>query len=276
MMFNKKVLVLNSSERKKYLRHTLPAELVFLMCLWSPAGVVAQEEEEVLPTLEITLPAAPTPVPVPVVVIDPGHGGKNTGMSVPEHVVEKEYVLELARELKKALQSKARVAVFLTRKRDIPVSVLERTTLANRKAADVFVSLHLSDDSRMYLYINHHVDEKNVAQLYADEIEKNAYIVPWDLAQNEQRKKSKQLGKIISKTWNEYTSSVKTKGQEARVELVTAPIAVLTGIRAAALLLEVPLPKKKADETMETAGEAAKQEVARNLARGILRYLAGR
>lgn len=86
---------------------------------------------------------APAPAgPAPLVVIDPGHGGSNTGApgAVPG-LFEKQVTLELARTLWERLRARG-YRVVLTRDRDTYLTLRQRVGYANRVGADLFVSLH--------------------------------------------------------------------------------------------------------------------------------------
>lgn len=77
-----------------------------------------------------------------LVVLDPGHGGSNTGAkSVVDGVYEKHLTLLLAREVEERLAARG-VAVRLVRELDEYVSLRERVERANRLDADLFVSIH--------------------------------------------------------------------------------------------------------------------------------------
>jgi N-acetylmuramoyl-L-alanine amidase len=79
---------------------------------------------------------------ITTICLDPGHGGKDTG----NHTFwrsEKTYTLALALELRDQLQ-KAGFNVILTRTRDTTVELPDRPALANRRGADLFVSLHFN------------------------------------------------------------------------------------------------------------------------------------
>jgi N-acetylmuramoyl-L-alanine amidase len=79
-----------------------------------------------------------------VIVIDPGHGGSNTGAkSVFDGRDEKELTLDWARRLEPLLATNG-WKVFLTRTNDAEVSSAERVALAERCKADLFVSLHFN------------------------------------------------------------------------------------------------------------------------------------
>jgi N-acetylmuramoyl-L-alanine amidase len=76
------------------------------------------------------------------ICLDPGHGGKDTGNHTFWHS-EKTYTLALALELRSQLQ-KAGFNVILTRSKDTYVDLPDRPALANRRGADLFVSLHFN------------------------------------------------------------------------------------------------------------------------------------
>ena len=76
------------------------------------------------------------------VVVDPGHGGKDPGAVGPRGVREKDVTLAIAKKLKRRLQQKLKLEVFLTRNSDKFLPLEERTALANTKKADLFISIH--------------------------------------------------------------------------------------------------------------------------------------
>ena len=77
------------------------------------------------------------------IVIDPGHGGKDPG-AVGFGLKEKEIVLDIALRLKGLLKSDPTYEIYLTRETDLFVPLEARTTYANQKKADLFVSLHVN------------------------------------------------------------------------------------------------------------------------------------
>lgn len=95
------------------------------------------------------LQAAPEPIDVDVfplevrrVMIDPGHGGDDSGTQAGA-LAEKELTLDIARRLEKDLLSRG-FEVRLTRRSDGAVSLRERTEMANAWRADLFVSIHIN------------------------------------------------------------------------------------------------------------------------------------
>jgi N-acetylmuramoyl-L-alanine amidase len=95
-----------------------------------------------------TTPATPPPRPAdptdekPVVVLDPGHGGVDTGALGRDHAVEKFLVLEFAKVLGAKLRESDHFRVVFTREDDSFVPLGERVKLARRLGAGLFVSLH--------------------------------------------------------------------------------------------------------------------------------------
>ena len=90
--------------------------------------------------------AAATP---PTVVIDPGHGGQESGATGPsEAPKEKDLTLALARKLAEVLESEGVARALLTRKEDQTLGLDERAGFANNRGADLFVSLHVGNSFR--------------------------------------------------------------------------------------------------------------------------------
>ena len=77
------------------------------------------------------------------VVIDPGHGGHDPGAQA-SGVSEAAVVLDVALRLEKLLQNSHHFEVILTRRTDEFVPLPERTAVANREAADLFLSIHVN------------------------------------------------------------------------------------------------------------------------------------
>jgi N-acetylmuramoyl-L-alanine amidase len=78
------------------------------------------------------------------IVIDPGHGGRDPGAIGPQGTLEKEMALDVARRVKKLLEKKLKLEVLLTRNSDRFMALEARTGYANKKKADLFVSIHFN------------------------------------------------------------------------------------------------------------------------------------
>ncbi|MHA6299232.1 N-acetylmuramoyl-L-alanine amidase [Devosia sp. CAU 1758] len=126
-----------------------PARLVVDIIAATEAEFAANVERDRLVS-ESVAPAVPTPaggseLPIatrPLVVIDPGHGGIDSGAETPEGVKEKDIVLAFSLRLQELLVASGRFDVALTREDDSYLRLEERVELARTNKADLFVSLH--------------------------------------------------------------------------------------------------------------------------------------
>jgi len=78
----------------------------------------------------------------PIIVIDAGHGGVDPGAIARDGTKEKHITLAVAKRLRLQLQNTGRYRVVLTRDRDIYLKLGQRTAMARRANADLFLSLH--------------------------------------------------------------------------------------------------------------------------------------
>ena len=81
-------------------------------------------------------------------VIDPGHGGKDPGAIGQNGTREKTVVLQVAKILRDLLQKRLKAKVFLTRSKDMFLNLKKRVKFAEKKKADLFVSIHANSHSR--------------------------------------------------------------------------------------------------------------------------------
>lgn len=89
---------------------------------------------------DITLGAA-LGLKIRTIVIDPGHGGKDPG-AVYNGLKEKDIVLEISKYLYEYLKADPDLNIHLTRNKDVFIPLEERTAIANKLKADIFVSIH--------------------------------------------------------------------------------------------------------------------------------------
>jgi N-acetylmuramoyl-L-alanine amidase len=83
-----------------------------------------------------------------MLVIDPGHGGVDPGAVGRKGLYEKDVNLAISRLLRQYVEDSLKIKVILTRDRDLYLSLKERTNVANRNAADLFVSIHCNATKR--------------------------------------------------------------------------------------------------------------------------------
>lgn len=97
--------------------------------------------KNIIPLLE---PVASGPRPGCTIVIDPGHGGKNTGArNIVNGMFEKDLTLDLALRLKPLLEARG-WTVRLTRTNDVDLSLADRIAFAEQNRAELFLSLHFN------------------------------------------------------------------------------------------------------------------------------------
>lgn len=101
-------------------------------------------------TSEPKVATAPRPrpkrAPFPVVVLDPGHGGQDSGAMCPG-ILEKDLTLDIAQRLDRLLQSQG-LSTVMTRVGDAYVSLADRAALTNRVPNCVMVSIHFNEDNK--------------------------------------------------------------------------------------------------------------------------------
>lgn len=157
-----------------------------------------------------------------IVVIDPGHGGEDTGITVNSNLFEKTCTLELAKLTARLLNNK--YTVLLTRERDLHLSVFKRTAFANIKKADVFISLHAKKkaDHGSFIIFEPPAGAKLLKQKSS---------TPWEKEQLKHIKKSKAAAKKFSiKFSHKFQTDFNT---------ISAPAIVLQGAQMPAVLIEV-------------------------------------
>ena len=98
-----------------------------------------------------------------VIIIDPGHGGKDTGAIGTNSIQEKDVVLDIANEiirLNKTLINN-KFDIYSTRYKDTLISLSDRSQLAESLNDDVFVSLHCNDSNTSSKGIDVYVHNTN-------------------------------------------------------------------------------------------------------------------
>lgn len=92
------------------------------------------------------------------IVIDPGHGGRDTGAIGPDGLEEKNVALDIGLRLRRLLETQTDDRVFMTRDTDVFIPLEERTAIANADHADLFISIHCNANR------DHHV--RGIATYY--------------------------------------------------------------------------------------------------------------
>src|SRR5499433_2005622 len=129
----------------KVLRNVLSVAgllLMFTSLIW--IGFHQHEQPAINRQAKATQPT--TPKPFAVVVLDPGHGGRDSG-AMCGGVMEKDLTLDIARRVDRLLDSEG-IATLMTRLGDTYVSLADRAAFANRIRNCIFVSIHFNEDNK--------------------------------------------------------------------------------------------------------------------------------
>lgn len=112
------------------------------------------------------------------IVVDAGHGGKDPGATGPSGIREKEIVLDIAKRLKRKLEQKG-FEVVMTRDRDEFLTLGERTEVASKAKADLFISVHAnSSPSRSISGVEvYNLREMTMAEKREDQRRKNHQLL---------------------------------------------------------------------------------------------------
>lgn len=202
-----------------------------------------------------------------LVMIDPGHGGYDPGTQSSAGAVEKDLALQIATRLKAALEARG-IRAELTRSTDVFISLAERTRIANRAGADLFVSIHLNSSPNTdttgieVYYLNNTTDRATIrlarmenagADGYGAADASNLNYILTDLRQNYKAAEAASVARMI----DAQTVADLDAGLGLRVNALGAkmgPFYVLVGAHMPAVLVECGF--------MSNAGEATRLKSA--------------
>jgi N-acetylmuramoyl-L-alanine amidase len=219
-----------------------------------------------------------------LVVIDPGHGGIETGAKGKFGGVEKDITLAVALKLKALIEKKMAFEVVMTRDKDIDVPVESRAAIANNRKADVFISIHTNGSRQksangsetFFLSLNASDEEtrrlayleNNSSQIesHADKTsEDDIKMILWDMAQTAYIRQSSQLAEMIQAELNTLLGT-RNRG------IKQAPFKVLAGVACPAVLIEAAFISNP-DEEKRLATESFQASIAEAIFQGLAKYL---
>ncbi|HYA87366.1 MAG TPA: N-acetylmuramoyl-L-alanine amidase [Nitrospirota bacterium] len=193
-----------------------------------------------------------------IIVIDPGHGGKDTGL-LTARGLEKTVDLELSLTIRNLLQKNDHVKVLLTREKDQTLSLDERAAFANAAGAAIFVSIHGTAGTESHVYIQDisgdmgeiAVQTKAVSgDFLGFETGSEQQELVWGMQQAAHIRQSGGLGRRLVRQLSGSNSA----------EPVQVPLAELSAVDAAAVMIEIGMDQERAN-------------VAESIARGIEQYV---
>ncbi len=213
------------------------------------------------------------------IVLDPGHGGHDTGTIGPTGLQEKDLVLDVALRLGQLISERLGAEVVFTRTDDTFVPLERRTEIANEAKADLFVSLH-ANSSRLRsvagpesFYLNFTTDPSALEVAARENAPSTRSIhelqeLVRKIAQKEKVQESRELAGHIQKALYSSLRSGKNRGVKR------APFLVLVGAEMPSVLVEVAFLSNPREERLLKQPEY-RQRLAEALYRGILQYATG-
>ncbi len=216
------------------------------------------------------------------IVIDPGHGGHDTGTIGPTGLMEKDLCLDVALRLGKIIQQRLPGAeVVYTRSDDTFISLEERTRIANESRADLFISIHANSShdhaargvETYYLNLKGSPDAMEVAareNATAQESIHDLEDIVKKIARSEKIDESREFAadiqESLAKRIQKLNKTVKDRGVRK------APFVVLVGADMPSILTEISFLSNPADEQLLKKPEH-RQRVAEGLYQGVASYL---
>src|SRR5216117_4073465 len=198
--------------------------------------------------------------PFAVVVLDPGHGGQDSG-AMCGGVLEKDLTLDVARRIDRLLNSEG-IATLMTRVGDTYVSLGDRAAFANRARKSIFVSIHFNEDNKPV--------SSGVETYYAaHQITAGSFLASW----------LPFLWRALSESPNSESQDLAGSIQEALVARTRAldrgtkpkQLFVIANVTCPASLVEGGFLTNKEDIS-KLASEEYREAMAAAIADGILRY----
>jgi len=215
------------------------------------------------------------------IVIDPGHGGHDTGTIGPTGLREKDVVLDVGLRLKELLERKVGCDVVMTRSDDTFIPLEERTAIANAKAADLFVSIHAnasSDSSARgietyYLNFTSSPESLQVAARENASSQESVHQLQdliKKIALTEKIEESEEFARQVQKEVHRYTAQL--TGNQPDRGVKKAPFVVLIGANMPSVLAEISFLTNPRDEKSLRHADY-REKIAEALYNGILDYV---
>ena len=214
------------------------------------------------------------------IVIDPGHGGHDPGAKARGAMSEAELVLDIALRLEKLLLKQPGVEVVMTRRTNDYVPLEERTAIANRESADLFLSIHAnaSEDARargVETYFLNFASNKQAEAIAARENAGSARTmgnlpdIVRAIALNNKLDESRDFASLVQSAMVERLKRANRASRNLGVK--QAPFMVLIGATMPSVLAEISFVTNKQEATWLKT-QTYRQQLAEALLNGIMRY----
>jgi len=215
------------------------------------------------------------------IVVDPGHGGHDPGAVGPTGIQEKDVVLAIGLELKEQLIEELGVDVVMTRSTDVFIPLEERTAIANKVGADLFLSVHANaaanrSASGIETYYLNLAKTDKVAQLAAKEngtsLEKVSVLqaILFDLMANYKLNDSAHLAEEVQKSLHKKVRG--QFGETRNLGVKQGPFYVLVGASMPSILVETAFLSNSTEEA-RLKDPAYQDAAAEGIMEGVRSYI---
>lgn len=215
------------------------------------------------------------------VVLDPGHGGHDTGTVGRSGLMEKDLVLDIAKRLGALLEERMGSEVIYTRDSDIFVPLEQRTQIANDHRADLFLSIHVNSSASRAVagvetyFLSFTSSQADLAVAARENATSSQSIhelsdLVRKIAMNEKLEESRELATYLQASAHSLAEQVHGKALRNR-GVKKAPFVVLIGAQMPSALVEIGFLSNARDE-IHFMRDAHRQKIAEALYEGISRY----
>ncbi|MGE4497308.1 MAG: N-acetylmuramoyl-L-alanine amidase [Deferribacterales bacterium] len=214
------------------------------------------------------------------IVIDAGHGGKDPGASY-YGLKEKDIVLDIALELEKLFKQNTDLDVHLTRRTDVFIPLEERTAIANRLKADIFVSVHVNasrnkNSSGLETFVLNVTKDQSALEVAAAEnmaTEKSMSDLQGILKDIMLNSKLEESLLLAAKAQESLTQSVYgTANHRSNRGVKQAPFYVLVGAKMPSILVEAGFISNREEAEM-LKSSAHRKKIAYGIFQGLQSYI---
>jgi N-acetylmuramoyl-L-alanine amidase len=214
------------------------------------------------------------------IVIDPGHGGHDTGTAGPGGLLEKDLVLDIAKRLGALIEDRLGAEVVYTRSDDTFIPLETRPLMANDRKADLFLSIHANSSpanssSGVETYYLNFTSSKSAMEVAARENASSQRSVHdlrdeiRKIAMNDKLDESREFAAKVQQAL--YAASAKGNGRTRDRGVKKAPFVVLIGASMPSILAEIGFISNPRDEALFKKS-VFRQRIAEGLFKGLAQY----
>ena len=227
--------------------------------------------------LALLLPGVASGQSLRTVVLDPGHGGEDEGVTA-DGMTEAEITLDICQRVARTFEARLGIQrVVFTRRKGQSPPIAQRTSIANGAKGDVLVSIHvahsplasrsgvdvyvMSPDLRVVELAERRLRPRSMGPVTGvNRTQGDVRLTPWALAQKELIPKSRSLGMAVARELSEGAPTIRP-----------LPLAVLAGARMPAVLVEIGYLSNP-EEAAHLGKAAHRQRIAEAIFRGIVSF----